>query len=101
LTKARTVMVQPGDSAPHDDHIHVRIACEQSDYENGCDGGPYWPWVPRPPPPHPANLADSQLLEDLLAPLMQAHKPLMANASSPNMPPNSPDFSEPASVDAN
>ena len=41
--KAEQVMQQPGDSLPHDDHIHVRIACEPEEYATGCDGGgPQW-----------------------------------------------------------
>lgn len=40
---ARTVMRQPGDSAPHDDHFHVRIYCTRSDRFHGCrDKGPIW-----------------------------------------------------------
>lgn len=40
---ARTVMRQPGDSAPHDDHFHVRIYCTRSDRFHGCkDSGPVW-----------------------------------------------------------
>ncbi len=31
---AATVMAQPGDSAPHDDHLHVRIYCATTD--TGC-----------------------------------------------------------------
>jgi len=34
LDRAAQVMSQPGDSAPHDDHMHVRIFCSPSD--PGC-----------------------------------------------------------------
>lgn len=51
IQKAQTVMQQPGDSLPHDDHIHVRIACEAEEFARGCDGGgPQWGWLPRPAP---------------------------------------------------
>ncbi|MBK7402288.1 MAG: penicillin-insensitive murein endopeptidase [Myxococcales bacterium] len=51
VQKAQTVMQQPGDSLPHDDHIHVRIACEADEYARGCDGGgPQWGWLPKPAP---------------------------------------------------
>ena len=40
---ARTVMRQPGDSAPHDDHFHVRVYCTRTDRFHGCkDSGPVW-----------------------------------------------------------
>ena len=40
---ARTLMRQPGDSAPHDDHFHVRVYCTRSDRFHGCrDSGPVW-----------------------------------------------------------
>lgn len=42
---AETVMLQPGDSAPHDDHVHVRIACSPTEAVYGCEGGgPRWQW---------------------------------------------------------
>lgn len=48
--RAETVMLQPGDSAPHDDHIHLRIACTPEEAVVGCaGGGPYWEWLPALP----------------------------------------------------
>ncbi|HMJ14366.1 MAG TPA: hypothetical protein VK524_23280, partial [Polyangiaceae bacterium] len=45
--QAETVLLQPGDSAPHDDHIHVRIACTPEEAVLGCEGGgPLWEWLP-------------------------------------------------------
>lgn len=43
---AETVMQQPSDSAVHDDHIHLRIACSPDDAVAGCAGGPRWPFLP-------------------------------------------------------
>jgi penicillin-insensitive murein endopeptidase len=44
---ASSVLHQPGDSAPHDDHLHVRIYCAQDDLLEGCDNwGPRWPHRP-------------------------------------------------------
>jgi hypothetical protein len=41
VTKVRRALRQPGDSARHDDHLHVRIYCAPSDREYGCqDIGP-------------------------------------------------------------
>jgi penicillin-insensitive murein endopeptidase len=59
LERAEYILHQPGDSAPHDDHLHVRIFCAADDRALGCrDGGPvrWWkkrykymvPTVPRP-----------------------------------------------------
>ncbi len=40
---ARTVMSNPNDAPPHDDHFHVRIYCSRSDRFHGCvDRGPVW-----------------------------------------------------------
>jgi penicillin-insensitive murein endopeptidase len=45
IWQAETVMLQPGDSAPHDDHLHVRIACRPQEAVHGCEGGgPRWEW---------------------------------------------------------
>ena len=47
---AETVMLQPGDSLPHDDHIHLRTACTPEEAIRGCEGGgPYWDWLPPMP----------------------------------------------------
>lgn len=47
IWQAETVMLQPGDSLPHDDHVHLRIACTPSEAARGClGGGPYWEWLP-------------------------------------------------------
>lgn len=43
---AQTVMIQPVDSLPHADHVHMRIACRPEDAVNGClGGGPHWEWL--------------------------------------------------------
>jgi penicillin-insensitive murein DD-endopeptidase len=48
--RAQAVMLEPGDSAPHDDHAHVRIACSPEETVAGCSGGgPLWEWLPLPP----------------------------------------------------
>ena len=46
LWHAETVMLQPGDSLPHADHVHMRIACKPNEAVHGCGGGgPHWPWL--------------------------------------------------------
>lgn len=49
---AETVLMQPGDSLAHDDHIHMRIACTPEELVLGCEGGgPRWEWLPAAPAP--------------------------------------------------
>ena len=49
---AETVLMQPGDSLAHDDHIHMRIACTPEELVLGCEGGgPRWEWLPPAPAP--------------------------------------------------
>jgi penicillin-insensitive murein DD-endopeptidase len=44
---AETVLMEPGDSLAHDDHIHMRIACSPEETVLGCEGGgPRWEWLP-------------------------------------------------------
>jgi penicillin-insensitive murein DD-endopeptidase len=41
LARARATLRQPGDSARHDDHLHVRVYCSIADQRYGCvDIGP-------------------------------------------------------------
>jgi penicillin-insensitive murein endopeptidase len=63
LHRAQTVMLQPGDSLPHDDHLHVRIACSPEETQAGCSGGgPYWEWLPEPPESEPLT---PELLQEI------------------------------------
>ncbi len=40
VERARKALKQPGDSARHDDHMHVRVYCSRADRMYGCvDGG--------------------------------------------------------------
>ncbi len=65
LWRAENVMLQPADSAPHDDHFHLRIACTQDELVHGCDvHGPAWPWLPNPP--MLGSVSDEELLSALL-----------------------------------
>jgi penicillin-insensitive murein endopeptidase len=61
--EAENMMLQPANSLPHDDHIHLRIACSADEAVNGCeDGGPSWPWLP-PPPSLTWPLAEENIVE--------------------------------------
>jgi penicillin-insensitive murein endopeptidase len=54
--RAQSVLFQPTDSTPHDDHMHLRIACAPDEGVTGCTGGgPYWEWLPQPPAPLPLD----------------------------------------------
>lgn len=60
---AETVMLQPGDSLPHADHVHLRIACKPDESVAGCEGGgPHWPWLSPLPP---VQAASSSLLAEI------------------------------------
>jgi penicillin-insensitive murein endopeptidase len=74
--RAQTVMLQPGDSLPHHDHLHLRIACSLEEIQAGCSGGgPYWEWLPASPP---SRELDQHWLEQLAA-----EEPLAEDASTP------------------
>ncbi|WP_437998610.1 penicillin-insensitive murein endopeptidase [Sorangium sp. So ce185] len=66
---AESVLLQPGDSTAHADHLHLRVACTPDAFLSGClGGGPYWPWLPAVPqlvPPPDVDLA-AAILDDLL-----------------------------------
>jgi penicillin-insensitive murein DD-endopeptidase len=66
---AETVMRQPADSLPHDDHLHLRTACTPEEVAVGCEGGgPYWPWLPAFPSGE-LDESDDALVVALLAPI--------------------------------
>lgn len=89
LWKAQTVIVQPGDSLPHDDHVHMRIACQPDEAVRGClGGGPYWPWLT--PLPHLGEdleeLWSAIRQTDPLSPSAPSEE-LLATEDTPNAPP--------------
>jgi penicillin-insensitive murein endopeptidase len=46
IERAATVMAQPRDSSPHDDHYHVRVYCSRNDRVRGClDAPPFHAWI--------------------------------------------------------
>ena len=52
VLRAQSVMLEPGDSMPHDDHFHLRIACTPEEARAGCmGGGPHWEWLEPLPAP--------------------------------------------------
>jgi penicillin-insensitive murein DD-endopeptidase len=52
VERAAVVLKQPGDSAPHDDHFHIRIYCPKDRFGALClDTPPFRPWVQKPSAP--------------------------------------------------
>jgi penicillin-insensitive murein endopeptidase len=79
---AETVLLQPRDSAAHDDHLHVRIACSADEAVAGCEGGgPRWPWLE--PLPALASLPDEELAQALVGDLLEG-----STGASPAAPAN-------------
>lgn len=63
VQRSRDVMLQPPESLPHDDHLHLRIACSPEASVQGCEGGgPHWGWL-RPPPALAADDEGVEMLE--------------------------------------
>ncbi|MFT4703171.1 MAG: penicillin-insensitive murein endopeptidase [Bradymonadia bacterium] len=59
LAIAEQVLHQPGDSAPHNDHFHVRLFCSRDDVLEGCiDAGPR-----RDHAPNYSGLVDARISE--------------------------------------
>jgi len=48
IERARWMVIQPWNSAPHDDHFHIRVFCGPRDRIEGCiERPPAWPWAVR------------------------------------------------------
>jgi penicillin-insensitive murein endopeptidase len=63
--RAETVLIEPSDSLPHDDHIHLRIACTPEEAVLGCEGGgPRWDWMPPLPESRMTTEALYSLVDD-------------------------------------
>jgi penicillin-insensitive murein endopeptidase len=76
---AETVLMEPGDSLAHDDHIHMRIACTPEEMVLGCEGGgPRWEWLP--------PLPELRATEDLLYEAAQ-EDPLRVTSEEPHVDP--------------
>ena len=64
-------MAQPRPGGVHDDHVHVRTACDAAELASGCDAfGPERPWLSSPPATSGED--DGALVLSLLAPLAGA-----------------------------
>jgi len=79
---AESVMLQPKDSLPHDDHLHLRTACTPDEAALGCEGGgPTWSWLPNAPS-NPPPESDDALLLALLGPITVERANSAATAAS-------------------
>lgn len=86
VLRAQSVMLEPGDSMPHDDHFHLRIACTAEEALGGCmGGGPHWEWLPPLPTPE---------LESTILALVAAEPPLEP------LEPDAPPADDPGSLPA-
>ncbi len=69
--RAAQVMAQPKPGGLHDDHIHVRTACNADELARGCEAfGPARPWLIVPPPT--ATETNAELAQYIIAPLTPA-----------------------------
>ena len=63
VARAADVLHQPGDSAIHNDHFHVRIYCPSIPDAPACEQRkPQWPWVKAPRKTTPSSPSDETLL---------------------------------------
>jgi penicillin-insensitive murein DD-endopeptidase len=78
--QAETVLLQPGDSSVHDDHLHLRMACDPEEAVMGCTGGgPRWPWLAKWP--ELLSPSDAELEEAIAGDLLQVGPSAAAGAA--------------------
>jgi penicillin-insensitive murein DD-endopeptidase len=66
--RAEQLLLEPHPGGAHDDHIHVRTACDSADIVSGCvPFGPERPWLTLSAPPRLPD--DTELARALLEPL--------------------------------
>lgn len=93
IERADLVLAQPGDSAPHDDHFHVRVACTPGERVLGCqDGGPLWPWLDKDWEKADATPMDDDALLAMMEPIPPGFEHGPPDGISPTSPaPGKPD----------
>lgn len=88
IARARKTLKQPGDSARHDDHLHVRVYCSAADKAYGCvDMGPMELLAEHQAEPSPlagllSELAASQLADGAQSTREAAADPSATGAAS-------------------
>ena len=79
VERAKKACKQPGDSAPHNDHMHVRVYCAVSDRQYGClDIGPMELLAERE--------ADFQTQQALVASALESRVPTFTEAVQAQLP---------------
>ena len=84
IVRAMEAMQEPGPPAQsHDDHIHVRTACDAAEIAAGCEPtGPVRPWVAAADAPaQVAGPTTLELVQSLILPL-DAQGPLLAGSET-------------------
>jgi penicillin-insensitive murein endopeptidase len=96
IARARRTLKQPGDSARHDDHMHVRVYCSPADRAYGCvDLGPMELLAERQAEPSPV----SALMAALTAPpAASPASPAPSGDAPADGSPAAAGFSSPASA---
>src|SRR5262249_61038703 len=93
VARARKTLRQPGDSARHDDHMHVRVYCAAADRAYGCvDIGPMELLAQREAEPPPITALMAALATPSVSPAIAAApsaSPPIA-AAPPRAPPPAP-----------
>lgn len=87
LVRAMDAMLQPPPPAQnHDDHIHVRVACDAGEIAAGCEhSGPARPWLERPEHTERrsiASLSSAELALELARPLGAGGSAAVSDAKS-------------------
>jgi penicillin-insensitive murein endopeptidase len=78
IWRAAQVMLQPTPGGPHDDHIHVRTACDADEVVHGCEPfGPERSWLALPQVA--TNVSDAELAAELMAPQLTDKDARVAN----------------------
>ncbi len=76
LLRAESVMLQPSPGGPHDDHVHVRTACDAGEVASGCEpSGPVRAWLHDARPEGLSTDAESDTPETLVAELFRPLDP--------------------------
>jgi len=70
IWRAQQVMLEPHPGGPHDDHIHVRTACDADEIARGCEpSGPARPWLAVDASSGAVDDSNETLVRELLRPI--------------------------------
>lgn len=91
IVRAMDTLLQPGPPAQsHDDHVHVRIACDPDEIAAGCEHtGPLRPWITAADTPRPSSTdvpSTLELVQSLVLPLNADGSTLAGSGGGPHAP---------------